>query len=165
MAELLRRYPESEFAASAQFTLGDYAYNRQAYQEAIDAYNKVRERYADAPVAEQVPRLIAELEESVAYEFYERGLALMDSADVTKEQRYFEEAIEVFEKVMERYPETESALGSLSNLGVCLEGLNKWKDAVEVYDQVIGLYEDKRASREVFQFAKSHRDWIVSTRL
>ena len=165
MAELLRRYPESEFAASAQFTLGDYAYNRQAYQEAIDTYNKVRERYADAPVAEQVPRLIAELEESVAYEFYERGLALMDSADVTKEQRYFEEAIEVFEQVMERYPETESALGSLSNLGVCLEGLNKWKDAVEVYDQVIGLYEDKRASREVFQFAKSHRDWIVSTRL
>lgn len=165
MAELLRRYPESEFAASAQFTLGDYAYNRQAYQEAIDAYSKVRERYADAPVAEQVPRLIAELEESVAYEFYEQGLALMDSADVTKEQRYFEEAIEVFKEVVERYPETESALGSLSNLGVCLEGLNKWQDAVEVYDQIIGLYEDKRASREVFQFAKSHRDWIVSTRL
>lgn len=165
MAELLRRYPESEFAASAQFTLGDYAYNRQAYQEAIDAYNKVREHYADAPVAEQVPRLIAELEESVAYEFYERGLALMDSADVTKEQRYFEEAIEVFKEVIERYPETESALGSLSNLGVCLEGLNKWQDAVEVYDQIIGLYEDKRASREAFQFAKSHRDWIVSTRL
>ena len=165
MAELVRRYPESEFAASAQFTLGDYAYNRQAYQEAIDAYNKVREHYADAPVAEQVPRLIAELEESVAYEFYERGLALMDSADVTKEQRYFEEAIEVFKEVMERYPETESALGSLSNLGVCLEGLNKWQDAVEVYDQIIGLYEDKRASREAFQFAKSHRDWIVSTRL
>lgn len=165
MAELVRRYPESEFAASAQFTLGDYAYNRQAYEEAIDAYNKVRERYADAPVAEQVPRLIAELEESVAYEFYERGLALMDSADATKEQRYFEEAIEVFKEVIERYPETESALGSLSNLGVCLEGLNKWQDAVEVYDQIIGLYEDKRASREAFQFAKSHRDWIVSTRL
>ena len=165
MAELLRRYPKSEFAASAQFTLGDYAYNRQAYQEAIDAYNKVREHYADAPVAEQVPRLIAELEESVAYEFYERGLALMDSADATNEQRYFEEAIEVFKEVIERYPETESALGSLSNLGVCLEGLNKWQDAVEVYDQIIGLYEDKRASREAFQFAKSHRDWIVSTRL
>ena len=165
MAELLRRYPESEFAASAQFTLGDYAYNRQAYQEAIDAYHKVRERYADAPVAEQVPRLIAELEESVAYEFYERGLALMDSADVTKEQRYFEEAIEIFKEVMERYPETESALGSLSNLGVCLEGLNKWQDAVAVYDQIIGLYENKRASREAFQFAKSHRDWILSTRL
>ena len=165
MAELVRRYPESEFAASAQFTLGDYAYNRQAYQEAIDAYHKVRERYADAPVAEQVPRLIAELEESVAYEFYERGLALMDSADVTKEQRYFEEAIEIFKEVMERYPETESALGSLSNLGVCLEGLNKWQDAVAVYDQIIGLYEDKRASREAFQFAKSHRDWILSTRL
>ena len=165
LAELLRRYPESEFAASAQFTLGDYAYNRQAYQEAIDAYNKVRDHYANAPVAEQVPRLIAELEESVAYEFYERGLALMDSADVTQEQRYFEEAIEVFKEVMERYPETESALGSLSNLGVCLEGLNKWQDAVAVYDQIIGLYEDKRASREAFQFAKSHRDWILSTRL
>ena len=165
MAALVRRYPESEFAASAQFTLGDYAYNRQAYQEAIDAYTKVQEHYADAPVAEQVPRLIAELEESVAYEFYERGLALMDSADVTQEQRYFEEAIAVFEAVMERYPETESALGSLSNLGVCLEGLNKWQDAVEVYDQIIGLYEDKRASREAFQFAKSHRDWILSTRL
>ena len=105
------------------------------------------------------------MEEAIAYDFYEKGLALLDKAEETKDDQYFVQAIEVFEGVQERYPLTESALGALSNIGVCLEGQGKWQDAVEVYDQVIDLYEAKRASREAFQFAKSHRDWIVSTRL
>ena len=165
MRLLLKHYPDSEFAASSQFTLGDYAYNRKAYQEALDAYLAVQTRYPESTVVEQVPRLIAELEEAIAYDFYERGLALMDRAEETKDDQYFVQAIEVFEEVKERYPMTESALGALSNIGVCLEGQGKWQDAVEVYDEVIGLYEAKRATKEAFQFAKSHRDWIVSTRL
>jgi TolA-binding protein len=50
-------------------------------------------------------------------------------------------------------------------MGVCLEGLGKWREAVEVYDEVIQMYEEKQATKEAFQFAKAHRDWIVTTRL
>ena len=61
---ILENYPDSEFAAAAQFTFGDYAYNRQEYSEALNAYQKVQEAYPDAPVAAQVPRLLDELKEA-----------------------------------------------------------------------------------------------------
>ena len=162
---LVQRYPDSEYVPSAQFTFGDYAYNQGRYREAIEAYSSVVREHPDAPVAAQVPRLLAELNEAVAYQEYEVALALMDSAEATKDNTYFERAVDVFQKVRKEYPNTESEVGSLSNMGVCLEGLGRWRDAVQMYDQVIELYEDKRAAQEAFHFAKAHRDWIVSTRL
>ena len=166
---LLETYPRSDFAAAAQFTLADDAYNRQSYEEAMLAYELVQARFPDDPVAAQVPRILSEIEEAIAYEHYEQAVALMDSAEAVEEgaarKQYFERAVNSFQDISSRYPGTESAIGALSNMGVCLEGLGKWRDAVEIYDQVIEMYEDKRASKEVFQFAKAHRDWIVSTRL
>ena len=87
---LLARYPQSEFAASVQFTFGDYAYNRGDYEEAMRLYLLVQERFPAAEVASQVPRLVAELREAIAYERYEQGIALMDSAEVTKETQYYQ---------------------------------------------------------------------------
>lgn len=162
---LLKRYPDSEFAASAQFTLGDYAYNRGDYKAAMEAYRRVQERYPDSPVAANVPRLMDQLTEALAYQDFERGIAWMDSAQTTENKALYEQAARMFQEVLDRYPHTESAVGALSNMGVCWENLGRWRDAVQVYDRVIALYEQKRASREALQFAKSHRDWIVTTRL
>jgi len=166
---LLERYPQSEFASSAMFTLADDAYNRRSYEEAMEGYRLVQERFPDDPVAAQVPRLISEIAEAVAYEHYEVALALMDSAEAVeqgvRQTELYERAVSSFKDISERYPGTESELGALSNMGVCLEGLRQWRDAVVVYDQVIKMYEDKRATKEVFQFAKAHKDWIVTTRL
>jgi tetratricopeptide (TPR) repeat protein len=164
-ARLLERYPNSEFAPSVQFTFGDHAYNRGAYEEALAAYSKVLERYPQAEVVAQVPRLQRELKEAIAYDEYEQGLALLDSAEAQKSARYFQEAIAVFDRVLQQYPGTESAIGSLSNKGVCLEGLGRWQAAVEVYDEVIQLYEREKATRDAYQFAKAHREWIVTSRL
>ena len=162
---ILENYPDSEFAAAAQFTFGDYAYNRQEYSEALNAYQKVQEAYPDAPVAAQVPRLLDELKEALAYQEYEKGLELMDLADSGGGEADYRRAIEVFTRVREAYPGTESEIGAISNMGVCLESIGRWQDAVDLYDEVIVLYEEERATREAFQFAKAHRDWIVSTRL
>lgn len=162
---LLERYPDSEFAPSAQFTFGDYAYNAGQYKQALEAYSIVEERYRRSTVAQQVPKLKKELTEAIAYEAYEKGLALMDSAEVGNRLEFYEEAIDVFEEIIEEYDGTESALGALSNMGVCLEGIGKWNDAVRVYDQVIELYEAEKATRDAYQFARSHRDWIMASRL
>ncbi len=164
-ALLLERYPESEFAASAQFTFGDYAYNAGQYEEALEAYSIVEEQYQTSAVAQQVPKLKKELTEAIAYEAYEKGLALMDSAEVGNRVEFFEEAIDVFNGIVEKYEGTESALGALSNMGVCLEGVGKWNEAVRVYDQVIEMYEKEEATRDAYQFARSHRDWIIASRL
>ena len=69
------------------------------------------------------------------------------------------------EDVIAEVPGTESEIGALSNMGVCLAELGRWRDAVGAYDRVIGMFEEKRATRDAFQFAKAHRDWIVSARL
>ena len=164
-ALLLERYPESEFAASAQFTFGDYAYNAGQYKEALKAYSIVEQRYQASAVAQQVPKLKKELREAIAYEAYEKGLALMDSAEVGNRAEFYEEAINVFTGIVEEYEGTESALGALSNMGVCLEGVGKWNEAVRVYDQVIEMYEKEEATRDAYQFARSHRDWIIASRL
>ncbi len=163
--QLLDRYPRSEYAASAQFTFGDHAYNLGRYQDAMEAYLLVQQRYPDAEITAEVPRLVAELKEAIAYARYEQGIALMDSAEAVGPSEYYRQAIGVFEDVIAKYPGTESEIGALSNMGVCLEELGRWQDAVGVYDRVIGLFEEKRATREAFQFAKAHRDWIVSARL
>lgn len=162
---LLQNYPHSEFAPAAQFTLGDYHYNRQEYREATAAYERVQQEHPTTEVAGQVPHLLGELREALAYEDYEQGLALMDSAEAAQDNALFERAVAIFEQVRRQYPGTESELGALSNMGVCLEALGRWRDAVALYDEVIALFEGRRATREAFQFAKAHRDWIVSTRL
>ena len=162
---LLDRYPRSEYAASAQFTFGDHAYNLGRYQEAMEAYQLVQQRYPKAEITAEVPRLVTELKEAIAYERYEQGIALMDSAEAAGQDEYYRRAIAVFQDVIAEYPGTESEIGALSNMGVCLEELGRWQDAVGAYDQVIGMFEEKRATRDAFQFAKAHRDWIVSARL
>ncbi len=166
---LLERYPRSEFASSAQFTLADDAYNRGFHEEAMRAYRLVQERFPGDPLAAQVPRLLSEITEAIAYKHYEQALALMNSArtaeEETRRKEYFEQAISSFQEISARYPGTESELGALSNMGVCLEELRQWREAVAVYDQVIEMYNEKRASKEVFQFVKAHKDWIVTTRL
>ena len=162
---LIDLFPESNFAAAAQFTFGDYHYNQQRYSEALAAYERVQNEHPSNPVAKQVPRLLTELREALAYEDYEQGLALMDSAEVAKDPEIYARAVQVFEAVRRQYPGTESEIGAISNMGVCLEGLGRWHDAVGVYEEVMTLYEEKKATQEAFQFAKSHRDWIVSTRL
>lgn len=162
---ILKDYPRSEFAPAAALTFGDFHYNRQEYPEAMAAYERVQQEYPMAEVASQVPRLMGELREALAYEEYEQGLALMDSAEAKQDDEIYEAAVAVFERVRRQYPGTESELGALSNMGVCLEGLGRWREAVSLYDEVIALFESRRATREAFQFAKAHRDWIVSTRL
>lgn len=162
---ILENYPTSEFAAAAQFTFGDYAYNRQQYSDALAAYRKVQDAYPDAPVAAQVPRLLDELKEALAYQEYEKGLELMDAADNGGGEPDYLKAIEIFRQVREAYPGTESEIGAISNMGVCLESIGRWQEAVDLYNEVIVLYEEERATREAFQFAQAHRDWIVSTRL
>jgi len=164
-SELLTQYPDSEFAPSVQFTFGDYAYNAGEYGRALEAYNIVEEKYAESEIAKQIPKLRDELNEAIAYKSYEKGLALMDSAEVDERKYFYRNAINVFSEIIEQHPGTESALGALSNTGVCLEGLGEWVEAVKVYDKVISLYEKEEATRDAYRFALSHRDWILASRL
>ena len=172
LRRLLDAFPQSEFAPDARFTLGDYHFNREEYEEARAEYEIVLAEYGGSAIAREVPEVLHKVREIIAYGEYEQamavfseGLGLDKEAKRDEARRKFEEAVPLFVALMEKYPGTEVEVGALSNLGICYEFLRRWKEAVRTYDKVIALYEQEKASREAFQFAKGHRDWIVTSRL
>ena len=110
--------------------------------------------------------------EIIAYSEYEQTMAIFGEAGSLDRQaeneraaKKYEEAIPLFIRLMEKYPDTEVEVGALSNLGICYEFLRRWKEAVQSYDKVIALFQEDKASQEAYKFAKGHRDWIVTSRL
>jgi len=162
---LLREFPESEFCPYARFSLGDYYYNLGEYRRAFEEYSRVLKDYPDEEVASKVPEILDDLREVVAYQDYEKARDVFREALASKDLEKFEEAARLFQEIVRKHPGTESAVGALSNMGICYEYLKNWKRAVSVYDRVIAMYEQGKASPEAYRFAKAHRDWIVANRL
>jgi|GEM_PF-574293 tetratricopeptide (TPR) repeat protein len=169
---LLGAFPQSEFAPDARFTLGDFYFNKEDYKKALVEYQHVVRDYPDAKVAREVPEVLGNVQEIVAYNEYEQVIAVFSEAVALDKEGKSEQATQKFEalipqlkELMEKYPATEVEVGALSNLGVCYEFMRRWNEAVQTYDKVIALFEQDKASEEAFKFAKGHRDWIVSTRL
>ena len=171
-ARLLATFPNSEFAVDARFTLGDYYFNKEDYQRALVEYQHVLADYPEADVAREVPEILKNIRELIAYEEYERTMAIFGEAvaldkegEEEKAQQKFAAVVPLFIALTEKYPGTEVEIGALSNLGTCYEFLRQWKKAVQTYDKVIALFEDDKASEDAYRFAKGHRDWIVNSRL
>ncbi len=159
-------YPSSPLAPNAQFTVGDFLYNEERYKEAIRAYEDVRRRFPGSEVASRVPALLDDLNEVVAYTEYAVAEAVFAKALETTDKAKFRQAIDGFTEIAQKYPNTESAVGALSNMGVCYESLGEWKKAVEVYDQVLGRFTEEEGEREeAYRFARMHKEWIVTSRL
>ena len=170
--QLVSNFPESEFAPDARFTLGDYFFNREEYSRALTEYEYVLQNYGDSKIASEVPEVLKNVREIIAYGEYEQVMVVFSEALSLEKEAKTAEAVEKFRQVVplfvslkERFPDTEVEVGALSNLGVCFEFLRQWKEAVQTYDRVISLFAEERASQEAYQFAKGHRDWIVTSRL
>ena len=156
-------YPGSALAANAQFTIGDFYYNEKEYDKALQAYQEVLRRFPSSPVAQKVPELIDDLREVVAYLRYAEVEALFAQALEEQDPAQFRRAAAGFAEVARDYPGTESEIGALSNMGVCYESLGQWKEAVQVYDQVLSRLADEQA--EAYRFARMHKEWIETNRL
>jgi tetratricopeptide (TPR) repeat protein len=172
LRRLLDTFPESEFAPDARFTLGDHFFNKEMYQQALTEYQIVMRDHGDSKIALEVPEVLKNVQEIIAYGEYEKaiaifseGLSLEKTDNKAAAVEKFREVVPLFVDLMEKYPGTEVQVGALSNLGICYEFLNQWTDAVQTYDKVIELFENQQASQEAYQFAKGHRDWIVTSRL
>ena len=156
-------YPSSALAANAQFTIGDFYYNEKEYDKALQTYQEVIRRFPSSPVAQKVPELIADLREVVAYLRYAEVEAIFAQALAEQDPAQFRRAAAGFAEIARDYPGTESEIGALSNMGVCYESLGQWKDAVQVYDQVLSRLADEQA--EAYRFARMHKEWIETNRL
>ena len=166
MQTLVDGFPESDFSATALFSVADYYYNIQDYESAISNYEKVLEEYPDTEVAERVPETLLDLTETVAYIEYEKGWNIFSQAQDTENPDYYRQAVDIFEQVVEEYPNTEAEIGAFSNMGISYEALSRWQDAIGAYDNVILRYEEGAAvSEEAHTFARMHKAYIVANRL
>ena len=158
MQTLVRDYPESEFAAKAQFTVGDFHYNRREYEQALGAYSDLLDKYPDSEEAPRAHTLVAELNEIGATFEYAKVMELFEA-------QQFDEAITGFEKITRDYAGTYTELAAYCNQGLAYEKMRQWKQAADSYEQVLERGGDDLQSADVVSFAKSHRDWIVENRL
>ena len=95
-----------------------------------------------------------------------RRLLLFSQAKEKSDLNLYRQAAAGFEVVVQKYPGTESETGSYANMGFCYEELGEFQKAVKAYDMVIKKYEKGEAvSGEAFNFARTHRDYIVANKL
>ena len=158
LGRLLTEFPDSELAPDAQFTIGDYHYNEGQYEKALEAYQGLATDYPDAEVAAEVPKLIEDLREAVAFTMYQAIVVDFRQAMTNEDKESLRRILSRMKKLAEEYPGTETEIGVLNNMGISYESLNEWTEAVEVYDRVIDRHEAGIGTPDAHQFAKLHRD-------
>ena len=151
MRRLVSAFPKGQYARLAQFTIGDYSYNQQRLEEARAAYREVVERFPGTPEADKATGLIAELTEDIASRAYEAAFAQLD-------QGRYVAAVDGFEAVYSKYPETYSGLAALANKGVALEKLGDGRQARAAYERALELAASKPEAGSIAEFARLRLD-------
>jgi len=94
--EFLQTYPESGYADNALFWLGDCYFKEGDFPSAAVAFEDVAKKYPDG---NKVPDAL-----------YRQGLSLIEiGAKTGQEAAYRGAAREIFEKILDRYPDSERA--------------------------------------------------------
>jgi len=147
MKRLVATYPEGEYARFAQFSIGDYYYSIKDYRAAQEAYRTVVEMFPAAEEATKATALLADLDEELASQEYDR--VFLDF-----EKKNYDVAARGFRSIADQYPETYSALAALANLGVALEHLGDVKGARQAYDRAIATGGEELDHKDVVDFVK-----------
>ncbi len=152
---LAQRYPNSEYAPHGLFTIGDYYYNIKDYQNAAVYYSELKKRFPNYEKIQEVDELLYDLSQINSYLEYEKAMKYFD-------ERNYEKAIEELMKVLKKYPDASVAVGCRVNIAASYEMLNKKREAIQWYNEVIKLYENSKDENEraAYFFAKEHKDWL-----
>lgn len=154
---LAQRFPKSEYAPHGLYTIGDYYYNIKDYQNAANYYSELKKRYPDYEKIQEVDELLYDLSQINSYLEYEKAMKFFD-------EKNYEKAIEELMKVLKKYPDASVAVGCRVNIAASYEMLEKKKEAIKWYEEVIKLYENSKDENEraAYLFAKEHKEWLES---
>lgn len=150
---LINIYPDSIYAMDALFTIGDWHYNNKRYEEATKTYQMVVEKFPGTELAEKASDHIHEMSQITSYMDYEKASVLFD-------EKKYREAIEAFQKVIEKYPDADVVVGARVNIAASYEQLKEWRNALKLYEEIILLYKDKPEHQDAYAFAQEHYVWI-----
>ncbi|MCK4590664.1 MAG: tetratricopeptide repeat protein [Candidatus Latescibacteria bacterium] len=155
--EIVAKFGDTILAPNSQFSIGDYFYSVENYEQATIEYKRFLGFFPDHEKVARANYLLENLAEINAYNVYHRGELLFDEGNYGK-------SIAVFDSVMVRFPESEYAISALVNMGAAYEAKEDFDRAREKYSEVITRYgSDFKYSAQV-EFCKSHLE-VLKTAL
>jgi hypothetical protein len=140
LQKVVEMNPKGKFAPAALFSIADYYYNTQKYDDALKTYKELLARYPESDVAKKVPSTIRELNETMAYMEYEAAFRMFTEARAAKDRARLREAAEMFDKIARDYTETDSAAGAIANEEVIWEELGEWGKMLDTLERLIVRY-------------------------
>ncbi|MEE2657985.1 MAG: tetratricopeptide repeat protein [Candidatus Latescibacterota bacterium] len=138
---IVEEFPDGRYGARSLFTLGDYYYGEKdyvqataSYQHFLDIYTEERLKTSqDKQLRRKATVLLGHLSEIEAYNVYASGEALFD------EQQY-EEAVEIFRDVIERFPTSDQAVNASVNIAAAYMARENYRKAGEEFQKVVETY-------------------------
>lgn len=158
-------HPDGDFGAASQFTIGDYYYGEKqydlaaaSYQKFLDVFPEDRLKAKDRGLRRKAGVLLGHLSEIEAYEVYSRGEGLFDTEQ-------YDEAIEIFQDVIERFPQSDQAVNAAVNIASAYMAQEEYRKAAEEFKRVVDKYgENSRFSPQV-DFSKQQLQALEEARV
>ena len=162
---IVAEHPGGDYGPASQFTLGDYYYGEKQYDLAAASYQKFLEMYTedslkpkDRPLRRKAGILLGHLSEIEAYNVYAAGELLFDAQN-------YEEAIEVFKDVIERFPESDQAVNAAVNIASAYMALEEYRKAAEEFQQVVQKYGEMPRFSPQVDFSRQQLEALEEARV
>jgi outer membrane protein assembly factor BamD (BamD/ComL family) len=171
--EILRRYPDAEFAPQAHARLESLYFKKANEINSIESYQEFLERYQEGSLADEARMKLKWLqtEQANTIEAYEEFLRLFPKGEQAEEARtrlkllYFQEAkakdtIESWESFLVRY--SERGLADSARARVEQLHLEKAKvtNTIEAFEEFLKLYPEGKNAEEAQRCLEELRDQI-----
>ena len=154
LARLAEEFPDHTYSHAALMHVADSYYNEGEYDAAAKWYSRIVDKFPDSGAARESRLVLVQMADMQADLLYQAGMVLFNSGK-------YEAAIETLESVVLQFPATASEAAARCNIGVALQRLERWREAVEVLDEAARVLEARSEETAAWRFAVDNRDWVL----
>ena len=152
--QIVTEHPDGRYGAQSQFTLGDYYYGEKDYAQATASYEQFLELYPESRLSAKDQKLrrkanilLGHLAEIDAYNLYAEGEKLFD-------QKSYDEAIEIFKQVQEKYPDSDQSVNAAVNMGAAYMAMEDYRQSGEQFKNIVDRYGEMARFAPQVDFAR-----------
>jgi TolA-binding protein len=163
--QIVAEHSDGRYGARSQFTLGDYYYGQKVYDKATESYEKFLAMFpddklesGDKGLRRKATVLLGHLSEIDAYNMYAVGERFFDGKE-------FEEAIEIFKNVQNKYPDSDQTVNAAVNIGAAYMALEDYRKAAAEFQRVVDTYEGEDRFSPQVDFARQQLEVMAEARV
>ena len=146
--KIVAEHKDSRYGENSQFTLGDYYYGKEDYENAAHEYKKYIGLFPKGELVQKANYLLGHLAEINAYRLYQQGEKLFDEDN-------YDEAIAIFKRVRDEFPTSDTAVNAMTNMGAAYQSREDYGEAADIYKELVQKYGDDPKYIPQTEFAKS----------